>query len=217
LTGETKVLGLFRRIQHAPKLSSDLADALILQIKAGGLEPGQRLPTEHTIVRETGVSRTVVREALATLRAQGLIVTRQGLGAFVAPTPMATVTAAQVRELRAVLEPEAAALAALRRTTDELHQLELALVSGASDPVEDEAFHRLILRATHNPCFTDAIPNFGIQSTDDAVARAQSHRQILAAITMSDAAAARRAMQDHLHAELARSLKLSSRDEPEHL
>ena len=74
---------LFDAIQQTPNLRSGLVETLIAQIESGDLAPGQRLPTEQAIVAATGVSRTVVREALASLRAKGLITTRQGLGAFV--------------------------------------------------------------------------------------------------------------------------------------
>ena len=53
-------------------------------ITTGKLAPGARLPTEQEMMAAAGVSRTVVREAVAALRAEGLVVTRQGVGAFVA-------------------------------------------------------------------------------------------------------------------------------------
>ena len=62
---------LFDTIQQAPNLRSGLVDTLVAQIESGDLAPGQRLPTEQEIVAATGVSRTVVREALASLRARG--------------------------------------------------------------------------------------------------------------------------------------------------
>src|ERR1044072_4450802 len=77
----------FNTIQQPSNLRSGLADTLMAQIESGDLKPGQRLPTEQAIMRTTGVSRTIVREALATLRAKGLITTRQGLGAFVSNDP----------------------------------------------------------------------------------------------------------------------------------
>ena len=48
------------------------------------MPPGAQLPTEQELIAATGVSRTVVREAVAALRAEGLVITRQGVGAFVA-------------------------------------------------------------------------------------------------------------------------------------
>ena len=66
-----KETALFNAIQHTPNLRSGLVDTLIAQIESGDLAPGQRLPTEQAIMTATGVSRTVVREALASLARQG--------------------------------------------------------------------------------------------------------------------------------------------------
>src|SRR2546427_6298218 len=62
------------------KLSRRLFEQLAEQIKGGRLTPGARLPTEQELTRAARVSRTVVREAVAALRAEGLVVTRQGVG-----------------------------------------------------------------------------------------------------------------------------------------
>ncbi|MBV9702238.1 MAG: winged helix-turn-helix transcriptional regulator, partial [Methylobacteriaceae bacterium] len=64
--------------------TQELAQRLADEIRSGRLSPGSQLPTEQELSSATGVSRTVVREAVAALRAEGLVVTRQGLGAFVA-------------------------------------------------------------------------------------------------------------------------------------
>ncbi len=120
---------VFDRIEQAPNLTAGLIDTLVSQIESGELAPGQRLPTEQAIVTATGVSRTVVREALASLRARGLITTRQGLGAFVAEsaTPRSfsidskagLADALRIYELRLGIEAEAASLAAVRRTEED--------------------------------------------------------------------------------------------------
>src|SRR3990170_3511985 len=76
-------LSMFRRV--APRsLTHELITRLTADITSGKLEPGSRLPTEQELIVATGVSRTVLREAVAALRADGLVVTRQGVGAFVA-------------------------------------------------------------------------------------------------------------------------------------
>jgi DNA-binding FadR family transcriptional regulator len=68
-------------------LTQMLIERLSAQIMAGELKPGAQLPTEPELIAAAGVSRTVVREAVSALRAEGLVVTRQGVGAFVAETP----------------------------------------------------------------------------------------------------------------------------------
>src|ERR671931_893337 len=68
----------------APRsLTGELVARLTADITSGNIRPGARLPTEQELIAATGVSRTVVREAVAALRAEGLVVTRQGVGAFV--------------------------------------------------------------------------------------------------------------------------------------
>src|SRR5688500_20377814 len=76
-----------RPLAQDAKLSRRLFDELAEQIKSGRLAPGSRLPTEEALTRAARVSRTVVREAVAALRAEGLVVTRQGVGAFVSAEP----------------------------------------------------------------------------------------------------------------------------------
>ena len=170
---------LFARIEQAPNLTGGLIETLVTQIESGRLAPGQRLPTEQAIVAATGVSRTVVREALASLRARGLITTRQGLGAFVADrTTQRSFTietgedsladTLQVLELRMSIEVEASGLAAQRRTDAELAGIRVRFdaVSAAKGAAgagadEDFAFHRAILASTHNPYFTRVFDVFG--------------------------------------------------------
>src|SRR5205085_4059092 len=64
-------------------LAHELIARLTADITGGKIAPGSQLPTEQELIAATGVSRTVVREAVAALRAEGLVVTRQGVGAFV--------------------------------------------------------------------------------------------------------------------------------------
>src|SRR5579871_6241030 len=65
------------------RLTAELIERLTTDITSGSLPPGSQLPTEQEMIAATGVSRTVVREAVAALRAEGLVNTRQGVGAFV--------------------------------------------------------------------------------------------------------------------------------------
>lgn len=152
------------------RLSEQLADALIVSIRDGQLQAGQRLPTEAALVERFGVSRTVVREALSRLKTLGLLESRQGSGAFVlAPgkpgaerlvlTPDGSVNAVlQMVEVRRALEAEAAALAAARRTPKSVKQIKSAMqaidtaVAAGGDGVnEDVAFHAAIAQAAGNP------------------------------------------------------------------
>jgi DNA-binding FadR family transcriptional regulator len=154
------------------KLSHRLVEQLAAEIKSGKLPPGARLPTEQALTRAARVSRTVVREAVAALRAEGLVVTRQGVGAFVSPDVQrapfrldperlhSLENILDVMELRLGVEIESAGLAAERATRAQLGAIGAALEAigraaeagqGAVD--EDIAYHRAIAAATGNPEF----------------------------------------------------------------
>jgi DNA-binding FadR family transcriptional regulator len=158
-------------------LAHDLVAKLSQSILLGQMLPGDKLPSENTIVREHGVSRTVVREAISKLQASGLVETRHGIGTFVierAPEQglrLNVDTALGVRsilELRMGLETQAAALAASRRTDHQLMQMREALddyqslLANNDSCVEaDKRFHLLIAEATGNVCFTDIMQHLG--------------------------------------------------------
>ena len=78
------------RRRPARGLAHELMAELTRRIQAGELSAGDKLPTESEIVRERGVSRTVVREAISRLQAAGLVETRHGIGSFVLATPSQT-------------------------------------------------------------------------------------------------------------------------------
>ena len=80
----SKNLALLQPLQPPRGLTGELVARLTADIVSGKLTPGSRLPTEQEMIAATGVSRTVVREAVAALKADRLVVTRQGVGAFVA-------------------------------------------------------------------------------------------------------------------------------------
>jgi DNA-binding FadR family transcriptional regulator len=161
-----------RPLAATRKLSRGLFEQLAEQIKSGRLAPGERLPTEQELTRAARVSRTVVREAVAALRAEGLVITRQGVGAFVSPAPQHTPFRIEpermesledilnVMELRLGVEIESAGLAAERASKSQvraigaaLEALDRAAEGGKSAVDEDLELHRAIATATGNPEF----------------------------------------------------------------
>ncbi len=153
-------------------LTSRTAEALRVRIADGQLRSGERLPTEKEMAVEFGVSRTVVREAVAGLRADGLIRARHGVGVFVAAkpepehpaegagVPFAAASVLDVLELRMAVEVHAAGLAAIRRSWSQeermwnaAEQMRLAMEAGRSTETLDLAFHRSIAEASNNPAF----------------------------------------------------------------
>ena len=164
----------------APRsLTHALIERLTDQITAGALKPGAQLPTEQELIASTGVSRTVVREAVAALRAEGLVITRQGVGAFVAQTPRRPFRidagalrslhdVIEVMELRTGVEVEAAGLAAERASAADLRAIrqafeaiEAAITRGEAGVDEDFAFHCRIAEAAGNPQFVRFLDYLG--------------------------------------------------------
>lgn len=150
-------------------MTDELFAKIEARIRSGELGPGTRLPTQKQIADSEKVSRTVVREAVARLGAQGLTVSRQGSGVFVADTVQYRafqITREELNELADVIklleirlgvETEMAGLAAARRTTADIGAIQHALqnmVEQKADPVAaanaDRAFHMAIAHATQN-------------------------------------------------------------------
>jgi DNA-binding FadR family transcriptional regulator len=148
------------------------------KILAGELTPGHKLPSEAELIDEYGVSRTVVREAVTRLRAEGLVETFQGRGSFVLAMPEPTsftVESAAIRthhdvldmiDFRLGIESEAAALAAARSdaaTADKIRDALDAFVDAApEDQVEaDFGFHRAVAAATGNRFYLDLLDSLG--------------------------------------------------------
>jgi GntR family transcriptional regulator, transcriptional repressor for pyruvate dehydrogenase complex len=166
-----KKLALLRPLQAPRGLTNELVARLTDDIFSGKLPPGSRLPTEQEMIAAMGVSRTVIREAVAALRADKLVVTRQGVGAFVADTvrrpfrvefdeksPLHEVL--NVMELRTGVEVEAAGLAAeraspsqIKKIAERLTAIQGAIERGKNAVDQDFAFHCAIADATGNPQF----------------------------------------------------------------
>ncbi|EPX87642.1 transcriptional regulator, GntR family [Rubellimicrobium thermophilum DSM 16684] len=166
--------------RKAGNLVVQLAAELRRAIEAGEFRPGDRLPSEAGLTAAHGVSRTVVREAIAALRADGLVEARQGAGVFVLPPPPAAPAPFQgidvarissvieVLELRTAVEAEAAALAALRRSPAQEetllrrhHAVIEALRAGRPTAEADFALHLAIAEATNNPRFVEFLTMMG--------------------------------------------------------
>lgn len=167
-SGETLVEMVARRLRES--------------IVSGALKAGDRLPTEGGLTQEYEVSRTVIREAIASLRADGLVEARHGVGVFVLTPPAGAYdgfrtadpskisSLLEMLELRAAIEIEAAGLAAIRRSPaqeeaileayDEIERLK----QDRRPTVEaDRAFHLAIADSTSNPRFREFLQLVGKQ------------------------------------------------------
>lgn len=163
-----------------PKLSERVADQLRALIQKGDFAPGSQLPTSTELVDQFGVSRTVIREALSSLRVDGLVKAHQGRGVFVcediSQQPFRLCSndlserehMSQAMELRLSMEVSSAEIAATRRTDADIKAIETALkkhhsahVSGALGQTEDFAFHLAIANATKNSYMVDFLRFLG--------------------------------------------------------
>ncbi len=171
---------LLSPLRPARTRTADIIERLEAEINSGRMLPGNRLPTEQQLMEAMGVSRTVVREALAALKADGLIVIRQGAGAFVAndgtrvpfridPDGLGSVSdVVRLMELRLAVEVEAAGLAAERSTSANIRAIDRAVAAidraikaGGAAIAEDFSFHQAIADATGNSNFREFLGFLG--------------------------------------------------------
>jgi GntR family transcriptional repressor for pyruvate dehydrogenase complex len=166
----------------ASNLSGRVKAVLLQKIREGGLLPGARLPTELVMAQRFGVSRTVIREAMATLKSEGIVEARQGAGAFVRKPGVKSVFTVdafssesvhhllRMIEVRRAIDSETAALAAVRRDAqqiDDIRQamaaIDKAVMNGGDGVREDVEFHLSIARATGNPYWAKLMEMFAPQ------------------------------------------------------
>lgn len=223
---ETSLLGRIERTS----LITAVMDSIRRSIESGLLGPGDKLPSERKLQEQLGVGRSTVREALRALDTLGLISLHQGKGAFVrAPSSLPHPGQLQIPELpadwgdlaavveaRLPIETYAAALAASRRTDEELRALadQLDVFERAMQLADlprlvlaDVEFHFLIADTANTvlAASLNAIGVFLIKSRQLSLSKPErlphvldKHRQIYNAIVAKDPARASDAMADHL-------------------
>jgi DNA-binding FadR family transcriptional regulator len=218
-------------VPHPPTAVDAVVQGLRGRILSGSLQPGASLPPERELAGQLAVSRATLREGLSILSQMGLLSIHRGrAGGAVVTAPRATtvsasiallfqtraVTAGQLCEFRRALEVEAAQLAAVRRSRQELEEISTALdayVASGTDTVAQglhgRAFHYAVARASGNPLLAETMTSlndafaacFHLQHTARAPDPAQLihdlHWPILDAIHHRDESAARRAMLAH--------------------
>lgn len=181
------------RRRSSRNLVETVRNALRTQIVSGEVRTGERLPSEARLTERYGVSRTVIREAIASLRADGLVEARQGAGVFVLEAkaqpaqPFAGLDldkiphVIEILELRSAVEIEAAGLAAARcspaqeeEILQRLLEIEALMEQGRVTTKADLGFHLAIADATNNPRFreflellgSNTIPRAALQTAD---------------------------------------------------
>ena len=197
-------------------------------IKQGRLKARDQLPSERELAETFKVSRTSVREALRTLESQGLIVSKTGMGNFVVDLPVEALVGplarllidekkalADVFELRKLIEPHIAALAAERATATDVAKLKKivakqteAVSRGETGVEADAELHLCISRATQNQALQKLVSGLmemlsrsreeSLQTDKRRASSIATHRRIIAAIEKHDRSKARSEMLRHI-------------------
>jgi len=213
--------------------TSRLYEQIVQQIEEsvlnGSLKPGDQLPAERELAQRLGVSRTAVREAVKALREKGLVEAYSGRGTFVTDGTSQAARqsfdlmvkigqqegAPHLAELRLILEPGIAALAAVRVKEEDLSAMReaVAVMDRAQDDPEayieaDLDFHLALAETVANPLILSLIDSIvgllreqriKIFNVEGGPQRGQvHHKRILEAMERRDAEMARAAMRAHL-------------------
>ncbi|MGE5576095.1 MAG: FadR/GntR family transcriptional regulator [Syntrophothermus sp.] len=225
-------MGKFKTIS-TQKAYIEIMQQLKGLIESGELVPGEKLPAERILAAELGTSRPTLREALAALEMLGYVEIINGKGTFVRDMPDERRVSQddvhfdvedspfQLMEVRKVIEPAAAALAAERVSAEELAELENiaqrmeeAYALTERFPSEDDIlFHERLIKATHNVVFVEIMasvtermrhPLWNVLKGKSHMRKGRSraylahHRAVVEALKEGDGAQAQRAMMEHL-------------------
>jgi GntR family transcriptional repressor for pyruvate dehydrogenase complex len=222
------------------KLYQQVAASVAEAIQRGDFLPGQRIPSERELADEYKVSRPTIREAMIALEVIGIVRSRHGSGIFVADNPPLDVPmigldigAFELTEARRLFEGEAAALAAVSITDEEIAALELLIgdmerenEENVSGEHADREFHLAIARATRNSAVVDVVESLWDARSRSPLCqhmlerarsvgvmpRIDEHQTILAALRERNPKAARKAMRDHLARVIEGLLKATESD-----
>ncbi len=229
----------FSPVSAPHSVSVEVAARIRAMLASGELAPGDRLPAERRLAEVFGVSRNSVREAIRVLTNQGLIISKVGSGTYVADVQGEEFAAAlagvvtlerkrlaDIFQVRLLLEPQIAGLAATHRSAEDMAVLEAtlqaqreAVAAGRDGHAEDHAFHARLAAMSGNTIVERLTSNLadilretrseGLQPMERRTASVRAHELILQALHEGDAAMAEEAMRDHL--ESIRGLLFSDR------
>jgi len=217
------------KLVRTSRLYEQIVQQIEESIVRGDLKPGNQLPAERELAQRFGVSRTAVREAVKALREKGLVEAYSGRGTFVTDGTTKAVRqsldlmvkigqpdgSTHLAEVRAILEPEIAALAATRIQEPELATMREAVAvmdRAGGDPdayIEaDLDFHLALAEGAANPLILSLLDSIvgllreqrlNIFRVPGGPERGQiHHKRILEAVERHDAEKARLAMREHL-------------------
>lgn len=213
-------------------LSEQVADRIQQMIVAEALRSGDKLPAERELAERLGVCRPVIREAIRILEVRGLLCVKPGCGTYVQQVTLQSTAAhlglyvklqhcpstmEELFEVRRMLEVEAAGLAAVRATGEDLQRLVTLIEAMSAECGQPEAyarhdldFHLAVAAGAHNAYLTLLFGPFvelmaevitlSCYASGAAEAGLRHHQAILAALTRHESALSRQAMADHMDA-----------------
>jgi GntR family transcriptional repressor for pyruvate dehydrogenase complex len=217
----------FRAVRRT-RVSGEIIDQVRDLLTSGRLKPGDRLPSERELAQAVSAGRSAVREAIRAMESLGIVEVRAGEGTFVATpdgnqrsdriiSPLFQAWSEQHKlfEVRLVIEPDLAALAARRATVEQIERLNGLLVEqeavlrlGESGMEQDGTFHFLIAEATGNEVLVRIMESLmdllqrtrevSLQHPDRPKRSLRQHRAIVRAIEGRNSAAAERHMREHI-------------------
>lgn len=194
-------------------------------IRSGELCPGDRIPAERLLAERYGVSRNSIREALKVLAEQGIVTSRRGAGTYISEGVLIHLADRSIRrhkrlqeifEIRKMLEPQIAALAAER--IDEaaitilenlVHEQEQSQRDGLGTALLDEQYHRLLVQAAGNNVLMEIYESVhdvlaesrqsNLQSATRIRRSIERHRSLLSALRSRNQQQAMEIMTLHMH------------------
>ena len=213
--------------EKLPRLYLQVAEKLVDLIKSENYTVGMRLPAERDLAAMFSVSRPTIREAVIALELEGFVEVRMGSGVYIIENSKEKnrfsdkdVGPFELTEARALFEGEAAALAAIMISDDELAELAETLDEMACEnnndtdthEAADKKFHMIIARATNNSAISSVIEELWDERERSTLTRrmyqtvrdsgvkpsVEEHRDIYEALKAHDAHAARALMREHL-------------------
>lgn len=222
------------------RLSESMVDAIKQMVVDDGFQPGDKFYSENELTAKLGVSRSSVREAVRILEVVGQLSVKHGKGIFIVNTDAHPFDAfvdwlrnndqslQEHFEVRLIVEPQAARLAALAATPEDIAQLEKvhasfvrnARLGLTAETIQcDRDFHKLLARATHNKVLSALIRSMTTSLIDDWISSFHTpgrmektvgeHGLVLEAVRTGDAEAAMEHMAAHLRNAI-RDIKKSS-------
>ena len=220
-------LNMFKPVKKT-RVYEEIVAKIKDMLEKGRLKSGDQLPGERELSEVFQVSRSSVREALRTLETQGFLESRQGDGTYIASKPVESLvnplasvifsekdSQMELFEMRRLIEPQLAYLAAERATQEEIAMMEQSLVlqeeavaRGETGTDVDKSFHYIMAKATKNKVLlrlTDSMRDLLAESRDKYLQvegrpdkSISRHRQVLDAIKARDGELAAQVMLEHV-------------------